>query len=322
MRPVDVSIVLVSYNTADLLAECLGRIHASSGDLEREIIIVDNASRDGSADYVRTHHPECRLVANATNVGFGRACNQALAWCNGRHVLLLNTDALIEPETLGKTVAYMDAHPRCGILGVKLVAVDGRLHSSARYFPTPWSIFVQRTGLQRIFKSTRLVDDMDWDHASVRQCDWVPGCYYLVRKALIDQVGLFDPRYFLYYEELDQCLAARKAGWEVAFYPDTKVIHIGGQSAKKFEGAQIVTRVGPELESLRIESEMLYFRKNHGLGAVWLNVLLTTLGDAVLALKRLLKRGAAAGAANAGAKHVALVWSVFVRTRWGTRPTR
>lgn len=317
----DVSIVLVSYNTVDLLAETLRRIQESPGTFAREVIVVDNASRDHSADYIRTHHPECRLIENAANVGFARANNQALQWATGRYVLLVNTDAFVESDTIEKTVAYMDAHPNCGILGVKLVAENGRLHSSARYFPTPWNIFLQRAGLQRFFKGARLVDDMNWDHASVRHCDWVPGCYYLVRKAVIDKIGLFDPRYFLYYEEVDQCLAARKAGWDVVFYPDAKVIHIGGQSAKKFEGVEVVTRSGPELEALRIESELLYFRKNHGPTAVWMNVLLTSLGDVVIVLKRLLKRNSPAGA-DAGAKHVALVWFIFMRTHWGSRPTR
>lgn len=318
---IDVSIVLVSYNTVDLLAESLRRIKASSGTLTKEIIVVDNDSRDHSADYVRAHHPECRLIENTVNVGFGRAANQALRWATGRYILLVNTDAFVESDSIEKTVSHMDSRANCGILGVKLVSENGQLHSSARYFPTPWNIFLQRTGLQRFFKGVRMVDDMNWDHASVRQCDWVPGCYYLVRKAMIDQIGLFDPRYFLYYEEVDQCFAARKAGWDVLFYPDTKVVHIGGQSAKKFEGVEIITRSGPELEALRIESEMLYFRKNHGATAVLINVLLTTLGDLVIVLKRL-RRGSAPAGSDAGAKHVALVWLIFVRTYWGSRPTR
>jgi hypothetical protein len=317
----DVSIVMVSYNTADLLSDSLQRLKESPGNYKREIIIVDNASRDHSVDYIRKHHPECRLIENRVNVGFARANNQALQWATGRYVLLVNTDAFVESDTVEKTVAFMDAHPNCGILGVKLVALNGQLHSSVRYFPTPWNIFLQRTGLQRFFKGVRMVDDMDWDHASLRRCDWVPGCYYLVRKMVIDKIGLFDPRYFLYYEEVDQCYAARKAGWDVVFYPDTKVVHIGGQSAEKFLGAEIVTRIGPELEALRIESELLYFRKNHGAGTVWLNVLLTTLGDMIIVLKRLLKPDSPAGA-DAGAKHAALVWLIFMRTRLGSRPTR
>jgi hypothetical protein len=316
----DISVVLISYNTAGLLATCLERIGESTAACRREVIVVDNASRDGSAGLVRMRHPECRLIENAENVGFARAGNQALRSATGRYVLLLNTDAFVEPDTIEKTVAYMDAHQRCGILGVKLVAPNGELHPSARYFPTPWNIFVARAGLERFFKGARMVDDMNWDHAAVRHCDWVPGCYYLVRKALIDEVGLFDPRYFLYYEEVDHCLAARKAGWDVVFFPDTTVVHIGGQSALS-EGAGITVRSGPELEALRVESELLYFRKNHGLAGVWANVLLGTLADALIVLKRLLKWKLPAGFA-AQAKHCALVWSLFRRTRWGARPTR
>ena len=136
------------------------------------------------------------------------------------------------PIRLLKTVEFMDSHPRCGVLGVKLVGPDGSLQPSCRYFPTPWNVFLARTGLHRFFPGTRLVDDMSWDHASVRECDWVPGCYYLVRREVIEDVGLFDPRYFLYYEEVDHCRAVRQAGWSVIYYPHTQVVHIGGESAE------------------------------------------------------------------------------------------
>jgi GT2 family glycosyltransferase len=314
---VDVSAIVVSYNTASLLPKAIGALRDTSFGLEVQTIIVDNASRDDSAALVRREFPDCTLIVNPANVGFGRANNQVLGLVEGRYVLLLNTDAFVSPDTLPKTVAYMDAHPRCGILGVKLVDRDGVLQPSARYFPTTWNLFLQRTGLNRFFKGARMIDDMTWDHASVRQCDWVPGCYYLVRREVIDQVGLFDPRYFLYYEEVDHCLTAKRAGWEVVFYPDTTVIHIGGESAKS-DGD--ITPAGRQLEALQIESELLYFRKNHGVAGVWMNVLLLTLGDAIIVLKHLLKRRSPL-ALGAYARHVALVWSLFRRTRWGTRPT-
>ncbi len=316
----DVSIILVSYNTVDLLAECLRCIHRSAPELRREIIVVDNASRDGSAEFIKTHHPECRLISNAENVGFGRAANQALQWAGGRYVLLVNTDAFVETDTIAKTIAYMDAHPNCGILGVKLIARDGEVQPSARYFPTPWNMFVHRAGLLRFFKGVRMVDDMSWDHASVRHCDWVPGCYYLVRKAVIDQVGLFDPRYFLYHEEVDHCFAARKAGWGVVYFPESSVIHLGGQSAKS-EGVGLTASINPQLEAHVIESELLYFRKNHGIADAWLGALLMTLGDAIIVLKRLAKWRLPIDI-RAHARHATLVWSIFRRTSWGTRPTR
>lgn len=314
----DVSVIIVNYNTEGLLRDAIGRLLAATAQMSIKIVIVDNASKDNSVALIRSIFPRCDLIANETNVGFGRANNQALHLAEGRYVLLLNTDAFVSPDTLDKTIAYMDAHPRCGILGVKLVGRDGQLQPSARYFPTPWNLFLQRTGLNRFFKGVRMVDDMAWDHASVRQCDWVPGCYYLVRKEVIDQVGLFDPRYFLYYEEVDHCLAAKRAGWEVVFYPDTTVIHIGGESARS---ESEITPSGRQIEVFQIESELLYFRKNHGVAGVWMDVLLATLGDAIIVLKRMFKRNSPV-VFSAYAKHVALVWSLFRGTRWGTRPTR
>lgn len=314
----DVTAIIVNYNTEGLLRDAIGRLQSAAARMSIKIVIIDNASADNSAALIRNAFLGCDLIFNKTNIGFGRANNQALGLVEGRYLLLLNTDAFVSPDTLDKTVAYMDAHPRCGILGVKLVGRDGALQPSARYFPTPWNLFLSRTGLNRIFTNVHMVDDMAWDHASVRQCDWVPGCYYLVRKEVIDQVGLFDPRYFLYYEEVDHCLAAKRAGWEVVFYGDTTVIHIGGESAKS---ESEITQSGRQIEAIQIESELLYFRKNHGVTGVWMSVLLTTLGDVLMVLKRMLKRNSPL-CFGVYAKHVALVWSLFGRTHWGTRPTR
>jgi N-acetylglucosaminyl-diphospho-decaprenol L-rhamnosyltransferase len=314
----DVTIILVNYRTAHLLKGALERVERAAQALSVQTIVVDNASNDGSVELVRREFPGCELIANAANVGFGRANNQALALARGRYVLLLNTDAFVAPDTLQKTVAYMDAHPRCGILGVRLVDPNGVLQPSARYFPTPWNLFLARTGLQRIVPGARMVDDMAWDHGSVRHCDWVPGCYYLVRRTLIDEIGLFDPRYFLYYEEVDHCRSAKRAGWEVVFYPGTTVVHIGGESAKS-EGE--LTAGARQLEPLQIESELLYFRKNHGIASVWLDVALTALGDAFTIFKRLARRKRPL-AARSHLRHAALVCSLFRQTAWGTRPTR
>jgi GT2 family glycosyltransferase len=314
----DLTIILVNYNTGHLLEGVIGSVSQASKALSVQTIVVDNASNDGSVELIRRRFADCQLVVNQRNLGFGRANNGVLGLAQGRYVLLLNSDAFVSPDTLDKTVAYMDTHPRCGVLGVKLVGRDGALQPSARYFPTPLNVFLARSGLSRLFRRVRMVDDMAWDHASIRQCDWVPGCYYLVRKELIDQVGLFDPRYFLYYEEVDHCLAAKRAGWEVVFYPDTTVIHIGGESAKS-EGE--ITASGRQLEALQIESELLYFRKNHGVAGVSMHLLLTTLADAIIALKRVLKRQSPPGL-SVYARHCVLVWSLFGRTRWGMRPTR
>jgi len=314
----DISVVIVSYNTIELTKKALGLLLNSLHNYKMEVVIVDNASKDHSAEILRNEYPNIRLIENKDNVGFGRANNQALPYINSRYVLLLNTDAFVEPDTIAKTVQYMDANPQCGILGVKFLGRDGELQPSCRFFPTPWNIFLNRTGLKRIFKNVRLVDDMVWDHSTIRNCDWVPGCYYLIRKDVIDQIGLFDPRYFLYYEEIDHCFSAKKAGWHVTFFPYTTVVHLGGESAKS-EGE--ITEAGRQIESLQIESELLYFRKNYGFSTVILNVLLLNLADFVQLLKDLvrLKRPRVYGVLLA---HSLLVWNLLFRTRIGTLPTR
>jgi N-acetylglucosaminyl-diphospho-decaprenol L-rhamnosyltransferase len=150
------------------------------------------------------------------------------------------------------------------VLGVKLVGEDGSLRPSCRYFPTPWNSFLLATGLKRFFPKARLVDDMSWDHAAVRQCDWDPGCFYLMRPESVERVGLFDSRFFLYFEEVDHCRALKNDGWDVTYFPFTQVIHIGGESAKS-QGA--LTGGGRQISAMQIESELLYHRKHHGSAA-------------------------------------------------------
>ncbi len=312
----DISVILVSYNTVEMTKVALSHLYSSLHDLEMEVIIVDNASRDQSAKVLRNEYPQITLLENNKNVGFGRANNQALPYIKSRYVLLLNTDAFVESDTISKTVQYMDVNQRCGILGVKLLGRDGILQPSCRFFPTPWNIFLNRTGMDRIFKHTKMVDDMSWDHASIRDCDWVPGCYYLIRKEVIDQVGLFDPRYFLYFEELDHCFNAKKAGWHVTYYPYTSVVHIGGESAKS-DGN--ITSKGRQISSLQIESELLYFRKNYGLNTVILNVFLVSLADSLQILIDIVKlRRPQRCIANF--THSLLVWKLFFITRMGKQP--
>ncbi|MDZ4817338.1 MAG: glycosyltransferase family 2 protein [Planctomycetota bacterium] len=314
----DVSVILVNYNTADLLPRAIGALFDASAGLNVQTIIVDNASRDGSVESIRRNFPDCSLIVNTTNVGFGRANNQALSLATGRYVLLLNTDAFVSKDSLLKTICYMDLHPGCGILGARLTGEDGAMQPSARHFPTPWRRFVTRAGLGKPFENARFAENLDGDPDSIRHCDWVPGCYFLVRRKVIDQVGLFDPRYFLYYEEVDLCLAAKKAGWVVVCFFGTTVIHIGGESAKSDSA---ITASGRQIETLQIESELLFFRKNSGLVGVLLNVVLTFFADAIIVTKRVLKWNTPLGIAMLFS-HSTLVWSLFRRTRFGTQPTR
>ena len=314
--PLDV--LLVNYNTAALLEPMFTALCQSSSADELRYLLVDNASVDNSLECLASICPEALLIANEHNVGFGRANNQLIEHLQGKYALLLNTDAFVAADTLSKTLDYMEAHLDCGVLGVRLVGREGDLQPSCRYFPTPLNVFVARTGLARLFPWVKMVDDMAWDHASVRECDWLPGCYYLIRREVIDRVGLFDPRYFLYYEEVDHCKRVKQAGWKVVYYPHTTVVHIGGESAKSVGELNAASR---QISKLQIESELLYFRKHHGLLGLAAHMLLVSLGDLILAFKALLK-GRGWAVIGACWQHVRVTWALLRETKIASQPTR
>ncbi|AGZ35204.1 glycosyltransferase family 2 protein [Pseudomonas sp. SWI6] len=315
-KPVDV--MVVNFNTASLLQPMFDALRKARGEQLASYLVVDNASVDDSVARMAQVCPQALLVSNKHNVGFGRANNQLLEHLQGKYALLLNTDAFVASDTLDKTLEYMEAHPECGVLGVRLVGRDGDLQPCCRYFPTPLNIFVSRTGLDRFFPGLKMVDEMSWDHGTVRECDWLPGCFYLVRREVLDQVGLFDPRYFLYYEEVDHCKRVKEAGWKVVFYPHTTVVHIGGESSKSVAELEAASR---QISTYQIESELLYFRKHHGVTGLILHMLLVSLGDAILALKALLK-GRGWAAIKACWLHTQATWSSLFATRFARQPTR
>lgn len=315
--PMQLTTVIVSYNTRHLLDECLASLHVAEAGIGGGCCVaVDNASRDGSADYLASHHPEVDLIRLPANVGFGRANNAALPKLHTPFVLLLNADAFIAPDALLRSLDYMAAHPRCGVLGGRLMGRDGSPQPSARYFPTPWNVFLQRTGLNRWFPGARCIDPPNLDLEQALECDWVPGCYYLIRKEVIDQVGLFDPLYFLYAEEVDLCRRIKHAGWEVHYFPGARVVHLGGESAKS-EGK--VTDSG-QIDVLSIESHLLYFRKHHGRLGLAAHLLLEGLSVLVIGLKRSIRPAGSHGPAGLARWRVMLALSW--RTRFGTQPTR
>lgn len=316
--PVDVTIILVSYNTAHLLPRLFDTIRAGTGTLRVQVIAVDNRSTDGSAAFIAGHYPEVEIFENEANVGFGRANNQALEHARGRYILLLNTDAFVAADTIPLTVVYMDEHPDCGVLGVQLVGEDGRIQPSCRYFPTPWNTFLVATGLNRVLRKARLVDDPTWDPGLERDCDWVPGCYYLIRREVVENIGLFDPRYFMYLEEVDHCRAVKAAGWAVRYYPHTQVTHIGGESARflgKIDGQS------RQLSELQIESELLYYRKHSGGAGVAAALCLRVLGESIIAAKRI-ARGAPRDALQAYQQNLARFIRIARKTNFGVKATR
>lgn len=313
-----ISVILVSYNTAKMSIDALDSLFASKGDFEFEVFIIDNASKDNSVELIKKNYPNITLIENEKNVGFGRANNQALSLLKGDYVLLLNTDAFVETDTLQKSMKYMEDNARCGVLGARLLSRNGELQPSCRYFPTPLNLFADRTGLGRLFSSIQLVDDANFDPELTQSCDWVPGCYYMVRKPVIDDVGLFDPLYFLYSEEVDHCFSVKRAGWDVAYLSDVPVVHIGGESAKSVGEISMISRQVPQLQ---IESELLYFRKNHGVFGMLTHLALSNLADALQTLKDIVRlRGLHKITYNV--KRIAAFWQILVVTDFATRSTR
>jgi N-acetylglucosaminyl-diphospho-decaprenol L-rhamnosyltransferase len=311
--------LLVSFNTRDLLTPCLDALAVARAPLgDSPVIVVDNASADGSAEYLEHRHPDVKVIRSGKNLGFGRANNLGLPEVRSKYLLLLNTDAFVPADALTKTLAFMEATPSCGILGVRLVGRDGDLQPSCRYFPTPYNTFLARSGLARWLPPTRMVDEMDWAHDEVRECDWVPGCFYLVRSDMLPRVGLFDPRYFLYYEEVDHCAAAKAANFKVYYYPHVSVVHIGGESAKSL-GA--ISAGGRQVEVLQIESAQIYFRKQFGLAGMLWHLFLEEVADLVLIAKAVLQRK---GWREIGyhLRRMRSTLSIAGRTRLGLQATR
>ena len=261
----DLSIIIVSFNTKALTRRCLECVERYSDGLDLEVIVVDNASKDGSADMVSDEFPNVKLIKLHENRGFAGGNIPGMSKAAGRHILLLNSDAFIDEGVLKKTVSFMDQHKEIGILGCKLIGTDGALQASARMLPSPLNKILHITGLAARFPKSRFFGRVDfswWNHTEPRSVGWVVGAYFLIRRKTMEEIGVLDDRYFLYYEEIDYCLRARRSGWNVVFYPHASVIHLGGQSIDS--KGQIVTP-GSQLKKIRIISEFLYYRKFYGL---------------------------------------------------------
>ncbi|WP_300668232.1 glycosyltransferase family 2 protein [Desulfoluna sp.] len=261
----DLSIVIVSFNTLKLTRQCLTCIQAHSGGIRYEVIVVDNASADGSAEMIEAEFPEVALIRQTINKGFSGGNIPGMTQAKGRYILLLNSDAFITAGALSKALAYMDAHRRVGILGCRLTNPDGSLQPSARSLPGPINKFLHISGLAARFPTSRLFGKVDytwWDHGTPRKVGWVVGAFFLIRRRTMEEIGLLDDGYFLYFEEIDYCLAAQRAYWDVVFYPEATVVHLGGQSTLKTPGH--ISTSGRQSLGIRIASECRYYKKCYG----------------------------------------------------------
>lgn len=268
---VDLSVVIVSFNTRDLLRTCLQSVRDECADGRIEVLVIDNASRDGSADMVAAEFPQVTLVRSDVNLGFAAANNRLFPLAQGRYVALLNPDAVVRAGALRSAIEKMDAAPEVGAAGGRLVGPDGLPRPSARKFPSAVNDLLTLSGLAARYPRSRFFGRFDrtWaDPLRAAEVDWVPGAFTIVRRSVLEQVGYFDEDFFLYYEEVDLCRRIRAAGHSIWYWPDLVIAHIGGASAKTVRHLGI-SSAGAQLTLWRMRSALLYYRKHHGAFGAW-----------------------------------------------------
>ncbi len=238
-RTLDLSVVIVNYNVKHFAEQCLRSIYAAVRGLQIELFLVDNNSTDGSLDYLQPRFPGVNFIANRENLGFGRANNIALKRTSGRYILVLNPDTLLADDTLQALIEYMDAHPRVGAVGPKILNRDGSFDiGSKRGLPTPWAAFCRLSGLIWLFPHSRLFGRyymLHLDPDKPAEIDALVGSCMMVRREAYEQVGGFDEDFFMYGEDIDWCYRMKLAGWEIHYAPVTRIVHFVGESTRRSE---------------------------------------------------------------------------------------
>ncbi len=234
---VQLSVVIVNYNVKYFLEQALRSVRKASEGLQVEVFVVDNNSVDDSVEMVRQTFPEVILIANTENLGFSKANNQAIRQANGKYVLLLNPDTVVEEDTFEKCLAFMEAHPQAGGLGVKMIDGSGKfLPESKRGFPTPFVAFCKTFGLARLFPKSKLFNRYHLgflDKNENHPVDVLSGAFMWMRQSVLDKIGLLDEQFFMYGEDIDLSYRIKKAGHENYYLADTTIIHYKGESTKK-----------------------------------------------------------------------------------------
>lgn len=233
----ELSVVIVNYNTKDLLLQTLESVYRHAGNVQLEVFVVDNASTDGSDLAVASQYPSVKLVRNEVNRGFAFANNQAMRETSGRFVLLLNSDTIVQENTFRIMIDYMKKNVKVGAAGCKIIQPDGTLDLACRRsFPTPSNALYQALKLDKLFpKSPRFAAyNMTYlDEDEAHPVDSLVGAFMMVRREVIEEVGMLDEQFFMYGEDLDWCYRIKKTGWEIWYYPKTFIIHYKGASSQK-----------------------------------------------------------------------------------------
>jgi GT2 family glycosyltransferase len=253
------TVIIVSYNVARDLRECLASVYASRFSGGLQVIVVDNASDDDTVSSVRREFPEVELVCNPSNVGFPKANNQALALARGTFILFLNPDTEVMADTMAACVAYLREHPDVGLLGCQVRYPDGTIqYECARNYPSLDAMLWEALYLHMLFPRNRMFGKTRmsyWDHQGSREIPCLLGAFMLTRHSILADIGGMDESVFMFMEDIDLCYRIHHAGWKVFYLADYSIIHKVGRSQKSYQGS---------LRSTNAEAKYAFFRKHSG----------------------------------------------------------
>jgi GT2 family glycosyltransferase len=233
-RKVTVSVIIASWNTREYLMQCLASLSTEACRYPMEVIVVDNASSDGSANAVASSYPGVRLIRNTENLGFAKANNIGFAASRGHYICLVNSDVKVLPHCLTRLVDFCEAYPNVGMAGPRIFGRDGKLQRSCRGFPNLWNMFCRALALDSMFPRNKAFNGYKlyhWPQDSVRPVDILTGCFWLVRREALNQVGPLDEEFFMYGEDMDWCKRFWADGWQVFFVPSAEANHYDGASS-------------------------------------------------------------------------------------------
>jgi len=225
----DLSIIIISFNTKSLLRDCLNSIIKNKGEIKLEIIVIDNGSSDKSPQMVEQLFPQVKLIKNKENLGFSKANNLGIRKSKGKYILLLNSDTVIMPKTLETMINFMERNPQIGVSTCRVELPSGEIDPAChRGFPTPWRAFTYFSGLEKLFPKIGIFSGyhlLNLPLNTIHEIDSPSGCFYLVRKKAIKEVGNLDEDYFMYGEDLDWSFRFKKKGWKIVYFPFVKILH-------------------------------------------------------------------------------------------------
>lgn len=231
------SIIIVNFNVKEFLEQTLVSVFKAVTEIPTEVIVIDNASTDGSTEFLKKQFPKVKTIANEKNMGFAKASNQGLRIAQGKFFVLLNPDTIVQEDTFTKTVSFFDENSETGLLGCKILNPDGSLQLACRRsFPTPWVAFSKLSGLSALFSKSKLFGKYNLtylDPDQTYEVEAISGSFMMIRRETVEQIGLLDEAFFMYGEDLDWCYRVGQSGWKVMYYPHTQIIHFKGESSKK-----------------------------------------------------------------------------------------